>query len=148
VTRAAFTRREVLGAGLGIAGSALALVTIGSGLLYRSKQGSYLVETTYRPLVGSVFNVEAPGGSVGLTLAGTRSLGPLRYGESLIFGKENFALDFKGRPGIVSGTHVLTHPALGQFQLFINPVGQPGSIQRYEAIINTYEINSGRSFDV
>jgi hypothetical protein len=148
VTRAALTRREVLGAGLGVVGSALALGTIGFGVLDRSARGSYLAETTYRPLVGSVFNVETPSGKLDLTLAGTRSVGPLRHGQTLLFGKENFALDFKGRLGITSGTHALSHPALGQFQLFINPVGQPGSVQRYEAIVNTYEINTGRTIRV
>jgi hypothetical protein len=147
MTRTSFTRREVLGAGLGFAGATLALGTIGLGVLDRSARPSYLAETTYRPLVGSVFNVETPSGKIALTLAGTRSLGPLRYGQALISGKENFALDFKGRLGMTSGVHTLSHPALGQFQLFINPVGQPGSSQRYEAIINTYHINIGRRID-
>ena len=147
MTRVTFTRREMLGAGLGLAGAALAVGSIGFGALNRPGRASHLAEATYRPLVGDVFTASKDTGTIDLTLAGTRSLGPLRYGPGLLAGKEHFALDFNGPAGMRSGLQTLSHPALGQFQLFVSPVGQPASIQRYEAIVNTYGINIGRRID-
>lgn len=142
------TRREVLGAGLGLAATALAIGTLGLGALVRLVRPSHLVEASYRPLMGDAFAVGAQSVKSELKLARIRGLGPLRYGNRLLTGSENFALEFTGEPGLPSGLQTMWHPMLGQFQLFINPVGRPGSPQRYEAIVNTYDLNVRRRIDV
>jgi hypothetical protein len=140
-----FTRREVLGAGLGLAGATFALGFGGLGAFARAASASHLAEATYRPLVGEVFTVHAPGGPIELTLAATRGFGPLRHGSTLLSGRQNFALDFSGPLGLESGTHDLSHPAIGRFQLFLNPVGRAGASQIYESVINTYDVTIGRN---
>jgi hypothetical protein len=147
-TEVKVTRRAVLGAGLGLAGIALIAGSGGFGSLLRLGVLDPLAEASYRPLVGSNFQVGS-GGTV-LKLVGVRNLGPLSFGRTLMTGKEHFALDFEGPAGnrLASAQHPLSHPDLGQFQLFLTPVGRTSSIQGYEAIVNRFEINTGRKIDV
>ncbi len=147
MSRITFTRREVLGAGLGVAASALAIGTFGLGAIGRSGRPLHLIEATYRPLVGDAFTVDIPG-RLDLILAGIRGLGPLRHGAAVHTGSENFALEFTAKAGLPSGVQTVWHPAIGQFPLFISPVGQSGPVQRSEAIVNTYDMNIRRRIDV
>jgi hypothetical protein len=110
---------------------------------------AHLLEASYRPLLGAPFQVISARG-VDLKLVGVRSLGALSVGNTRMTGREHFALDFEGPAGnpLGSSLHQLAHPDLGRFQLFLAPVGQPGSVQRYEAVINRFEINTRRRIDV
>jgi hypothetical protein len=141
------TRRELLVAGVGLTGSALFFGAFGLGIFTRLDDARHLREATYRPLVGDVFRVVNSGHTVDLKLTGVRNLGPLQYSNQLVTGREHFALDFKGpvdKP-LQSSMHTLTARNLGPFQLFVSPVGRTDSVQRYEAIVNRYEINVGRN---
>jgi hypothetical protein len=142
------TRRAVLGAGLGLAGVALIAGSGGLGSLLRLGGLDHLVEASYRPLVGGNFQVG--GGGVVVKLVGVRHLGPLSVGRAVMTGREYFALDFEGSAGnpLASSQHLLSHPAFGRFELFLSPVGPAGSVQRYEAVVNRFEINTGRKIDV
>jgi hypothetical protein len=146
--QAKVTRRAVLGAGIGAAGVALIAWPTGLGSLLRLGARDHLSEASYRPLVGSVFRVNTVG--VDLQLIGVRHLGPLAVGRARLTGKEHFALDFEGSGGdrVASSLHWLSHPELGSFQLFLTPVGRGGSVQRYEATINRFEVNTRRRIDV
>jgi hypothetical protein len=147
-TEVKVTRRAVLGAGLGLAGVALIAGSGSWGSLLRLGALDPLAEASYRPLVGSNFQVGT--GGVVLKLVGVRNLGPLSVGRMLMTGKEYFALDFEGPAGnrLASAQHPLSHPDLGHFQLFVSPVGLTDSVQRYEAIVNRFEINTERRNDV
>ena len=94
--------------------------------------------------MGTTFRANTVG--VDLELGGVRHLGPLTVGRTLVTGKEHFALDFMGPGGsrLASSLHEISHPELGNFQLFLTPVGQAGSVQRYEAIVNRFAVNTGR----
>ena len=142
------TRRTVLSAGVGLAGAALIAGSSGVRSLLPRARPDHLVEASYRPLVGSAFTVD--GAEVGLHLVGVRHLGALRVGSALMSGREHFALDFEGPAAnrLASSQHQLSHPAFGRFVLFLTPVGQSTSVQRYEAVVNRYEITIGRRFDV
>ena len=51
---------------------------------------------------------------------------------------DSFSLLFRGRvrSGIVSGTYRLEHPSLGEFELFLSPVGRGVKGIDLEAVIN------------
>lgn len=136
------SRRAVLGAGLGLAGVALIAGSGGFALL-RLSRPDHLAAASYLPLVGTGFRVE--GYAFALELAAVRQLGSMAHGQALMTGREHFALDFAGPAGarLESSLHRLLHPDLGSFLLFLTPVGQPGSVQRYEAIVNRFEFRSG-----
>jgi hypothetical protein len=143
------TRRAVLGAGLGLAGVAVIAGAGGLAGLLGLDASAHLVEASYRPLLGRTFQVLSPRGA-DLRLVGVRNLGALSVGRRRLTGREHFALDFEGPAGnrLGSSLYQLSHPDLGRFQLFLAPVGLPGSVQRYEAIINRFEINTRRKIDV
>lgn len=141
------TRRELLVAGVGLAGSALFFGAFELSIFKQLDDARHLREATYRPLVGEMFRVTSGGRAVDLKLTGVRNLGPLHYGNALLSGRELFALDFEGPAAkpLPSSMHTLSARDLGPFQLFVSPVGRTLSIQRYEAIVNRYEINIGRN---
>jgi hypothetical protein len=140
------TRRELLAAGVGVTGSALFFGAFGLGIFKPLDDARHLREATYRPLVGNTFKVVREGGTVDLELTGVRSLGPLRYRDQLIAGKEHFALEFEGHgpDRLPSSLQTFAHPDLGRFQLFVSPVGLSSSTPRYEAIVNTFDMTTWR----
>jgi len=139
---AEMSRRAVLGAGLGLAGVALIAGSGGFALL-RLSRPDHLAAASYLPLVGSGFRVG--GYAFALELTAVRLLGGVSRGQALMAGREHFALDFSGPADqrLSSSQHPLSHPELGSFQLFLSPVGQPGSLQQYEAIVNRSETKFG-----
>lgn len=91
----------------------------------------YLRHATYVPLVGSTFKIhrsQARPLSVKL-VAATRL--PSEAGES-------FSLIFRGHGNAKLGqeTYTLEHPRLGEFPLFLVPVGPPVKGQDFQAIVN------------
>ena len=91
----------------------------------------YLRLATYVPLVGSIFRIhrtQARPLSVKLVSA-TRL--PSEAGES-------FSLIFRGHGNAKLGqeTYTLEHPRLGEFPLFLVPVGPPVKGQDFQAVVN------------
>jgi hypothetical protein len=98
----------------------------------RSVRGPrYLRLATYVPLVGSTFRIhrsKAPSLSVKLVSA-TRL--PSEVGES-------FSLIFRGHRNakLAQETYTIAHPRLGEFQLFLVPVGRAAKGQSFQAVVN------------
>jgi hypothetical protein len=126
-----------LAVGSGGAGAALArgagigaVAATSSGLGKPGRGPAYLERETYVPLVGSDFRVHRPGaGALRVKLIEARRLPSV--GEA-------FSLHFRGHPGarVESGMHRLTHPSLGEFDLFLGPVGRGVKGLELEAVIN------------
>jgi hypothetical protein len=90
--------------------------------------------TTFHPLLGTTFTVAAAGGTQDLILSKITEHPTARPGKG-----ECFSLIFSSSDSTTqSGTHTLVHPSLGSFGMFISPVGDEPSSQRYEAVVNRY----------
>lgn len=88
---------------------------------------------TFVPLLGSAFSLTSPSdGLIALELAEARSAGS-SPDET---GREPFSLTLAGpgEPLLGQGTYPLSHPALGEFDLFIVPVERDADGMRYEAV--------------
>jgi hypothetical protein len=125
-------------AGLGGAGRALAegtgVAALGSSLGRPGSGPDYLERRTYVPLVGTDFRLSRPGSrTLRLKLIDAKRLRD--PGES-------FSLLFRGRvdPETTSGTYRVEHPRLGQFDLFMGPVGRGVKGLDLEAVINRIAI--------
>ncbi len=102
----------------------------GSGLGKPSGGPAFLRHETYIPLVGTDFSVHRPG-------AGTLRV-KLIQAQQLPSVGEAFSLLFHGRAraGVASGTYRLEHPSLGDFDVFLSPVGRGVKGLDLEAVIN------------
>lgn len=49
---------------------------------------------------------------------------------------ESFSVLFEGVAAFPQGTRTVTHPSLGQFLLFVVPVGRPQTARTYQAVFN------------
>ncbi len=101
-----------------------------SGLGKPSGGPAYLHRETYIPLVGTDFRFHRPGTrTLRMKLVQARQLP--RVGDA-------FSLLFRGqaRAGVASGTYRLEHPSLGEFDLFVSPVGRGVKGLDLEAVIN------------
>jgi hypothetical protein len=125
----------VLGAGpvtRAVASDTVAEKTGGAATAGRSvRSPRYLRLATYVPLVGTTFRIhrqKAPTLSVKL-ISATRL--PNEIGES-------FSLVFRGHRNakLEQETYTIAHPRLGEFQLFLVPVGQAAKGQSFQAIVN------------
>lgn len=88
--------------------------------------------STFRPLVGDVFRLEAEGGSVDLELREAYEAGP----QTAAGRRVPFSIEFLGPPEPVlpQRIYALTHPELDSFDLFLVPLGPDGGRMRYEAV--------------
>ena len=93
---------------------------------------------TFAPHVESSFNVRTGINRVQLTLVEAADLNPATTGSSACGQGECFALRFAVplHHQFPQGIHSIEHPALGQFPLFLAPVGRPTLFVIYEAVIN------------
>jgi hypothetical protein len=75
---------------------------------------------------------DSNGTSMKIELIEARSSGAAAAGMS----RDPFSLMFNGprEPLLAQGTYRLSHPALGEFELFIVPIGQDADGTRYEAV--------------
>jgi hypothetical protein len=94
----------------------------------------HLLRSSYDGLVGQSFGV----GSVELRLMSVSDLAGATVDASLAGSEDAFVLTFAGPldAALESGTHALTHPALGTFEMFMSAVEQPRSERRYEAVVD------------
>lgn len=92
-----------------------------------------LSHSAFSPLVGEVFRIETDGAAMDGTLAECRALGRRPSGPGQ---REPFSLIFRGPSGPAwpQGIYRLRHAALGEFELFLVPVGPDREGMRYEAI--------------
>jgi len=91
---------------------------------------AYLRFATYPPLVGSTFVLREPGSDA--LIVKLESVTPLPSDG------ESFSLRFRGsaRRHVTSGLYRVEHATLGQFELFLGPVGQGATSLGLEAVIN------------
>ena len=77
-------------------------------------------------------------GPVDLRLLSVDDLAGAAVDKSLKGREDAFVLVFSGPLGAAldGGTHAVTHPALGTFELFVSAVEQPQTDRRYEAVID------------
>jgi hypothetical protein len=95
---------------------------------------SHLRRSSYAGLVGKSFTAD----SVGLKLLAVSDVAGAAVDESLAGSEDAFVLEFSGpldHP-LAGGTHTLSHPRLGQFDLFVSAVDQPRPDRRYEAVVD------------
>ena len=90
----------------------------------------HLVRSSWAGLVRQSFAA----GSVELRLQSVTDVAGAARDRSLRGSQDAFVLTFSGpvTEPLESGTHTLSHPALGTFELFISPVKRPTD-RRYEA---------------
>jgi len=86
--------------------------------------------TTFEPLVGDTFTFAAEGGAVELQLTAAESRG-ISYADV-----PAGVLRFKGpvEPLLPQATYAVTHAELGEFPLFVVPVGRDPETTTYEAV--------------
>jgi uncharacterized protein DUF6916 len=98
-----------------------------------SSTAAYLRRSGYTALSSASFTAMAAGGSTPLTLTQVSDLTPTLAGAD-----DAFSLAFTGPVSapLPQGTHTLSHPALGAFDLFVVPVDEPRSDQQYQVIVD------------
>lgn len=91
---------------------------------------AFLRYATYEPLVGTSFRVLRPdGGTLRMTLMQVQLLPSRGEAFSLLF-------QARRRVAVEGRLYRMEHPALGSFELFINPVGRGVKAVDLEAVIN------------
>ena len=102
----------------------------------------HLLRSSYLGLVAESFRV----GPVDLRLLSVEDLAGAAVDKSLKGREDAFVLVFSGPLGAAldGGTHAVTHPALGTFELFVSAVEQPQTDRRYEAVIDRSVTQTGR----
>jgi hypothetical protein len=92
---------------------------------------------TYLPLTGDRFKVGGPGGTGSLRLVSVDDLPAAADVAELGARDDAFVLRFHGHgERLDSGIHALSHPEVGEFRLFLSPVGSPESPQDYELLVD------------
>jgi hypothetical protein len=88
--------------------------------------------STFRPLVGDVFRLDAEGEPVDLELREAAEAGSPADPR----GRAPFSIEFLGppEPVLVQRIYALSHPVLDSFDLFLVPLGPEGGRMRYEAV--------------
>jgi hypothetical protein len=90
-----------------------------------------LTQTTFAPHVGSSFRVQVGDRALELTLA---EVSDVRLSPRV----EVFSLEFDGPAAtpLPQAEYQFDHPVIGEFALFIVPVGCDGDVLHYEAVFN------------
>ncbi|ADB51037.1 DUF6916 family protein [Conexibacter woesei] len=101
---------------------------------------AYLRRATYAALdVPRELTAAGPGGPLTLSLDGVGDVLGAGTDAALRGSEDTFAVRFSGAPGDVvleQGIHLLSHPQLGAFELFLAPVDLPAAGQQYEIVID------------
>lgn len=125
---------------------ASAAAVVGAGPLAHAAAGAnpqrdplaYLRLATYQPLRGATFTLQHPHGAIPAKLVVVESLtarGPKERAR-----REQFSLIFETQRGepLPQGTYQLEHQSLGQFPLFLVPVGRGKKGVELEAVVNRW----------
>ena len=100
---------------------------------------SHMTEDTFKPWVGSVFDVYSGAPRPALVvLEEVKNLATSKGATSPDPRKQCFSLGFRSLPGdaLPQGTYIFENSALGRFALFIVPSGPGVAPTHYTAIIN------------
>jgi hypothetical protein len=107
------------------------------------KQPTYMfTRATFDPYVGGIFQApDARGKMVSLTLLSATTNKPstkTKLSTSKAPETDSFSLMFKASRALPEFTsiHVVSHPSLGKFDLFLTPHPQEGGVMYYEAVFN------------
>ncbi len=138
--RASITRRTAVQA----AGATAALAVIAGSTRFVSPalavvSRTHLRRSSYTSLVGSAFTIlGADGTSVALRLVEVTDLARAAREPKYAGHDDVFALLFEGPRATVlmQGTHTVRHATLGEFSLFIVPVGGGAGAQLYEVVVD------------
>jgi uncharacterized protein DUF6916 len=137
---ARFTRRRLVQ--VGAAGAATAWLGGFDRLegVARAAVGAHpeLRRSTYLGLSTPTFQVAGESGSRALQLVSVEDL-PVAHLLPGMRGRDDaFSVRFRGgaSEALPQGTHTMSHPQLGRFELFIAPVDQAGDTQDYEAVVD------------
>ena len=90
-----------------------------------------LTQATFAPHVGSSFRVQTGDSELELTLVEVSDVRVLPRVEV-------FSLEFQGPAAspLPQAEYQFDHPVVGEFTLFIVPVGREGDVLQYEAVFN------------
>jgi hypothetical protein len=97
---------------------------------------------TFDPYVGGIFQApDARGKLISLTLLSATTNKPsakTRLSTSKAIETDSFSLMFKASRALPEFTsiHIVSHPALGKFELFLTPHPQAEGVMYYEAVFN------------
>ena len=94
---------------------------------------SHLQRSSYTGLVGQSFWAD----SVELSLLSVSDVAGAKSAKSLAGSEDAFVLTFSGprNAALKAGTHTFRHSRLGEFELFVSPVGRQAD-RVYEAVID------------
>jgi hypothetical protein len=107
------------------------------------QQPSFMfTRATFEPYVGGIFQApDASGHMISLTLLSATTEKPkasTRLSTRTAAETDGFSLIFRAEESLspFTSTHRVSHPALGQFDLFLTPKKQENGIMLYEAAFN------------
>jgi hypothetical protein len=130
------TRRSLLSSGAAATAAALIGLRPWAATPAAAAAGAagHLLRSSYEGLTGTSFAA----GSVDLRLLSVSDLAGAAADRSLAGSEDAFALAFAGPldAALEAGTHTLSHPELGTFELFVSPVDRPRKDRRYEAVVD------------
>ena len=94
---------------------------------------SHLRRSSYAGLVGQSFWAD----SVELSLLSVSDVAGAKSAKSLAGSEDAFVLTFSAsrNAALKAGTHTFRHSRLGEFELFVSPVGRPAD-RVYEAVVD------------
>lgn len=97
-----------------------------------------LTQDEFSQHVGTQFTVALTESELSLTLAEVKAYTPL---ESEQPGMERFSAFFDGPPDLLlqQRTYQLRHEQMGEFDIFLTPIGADANRIRYEAVFNYYK---------
>lgn len=111
-------------------------------LTAQQQPGYMFTSGTFQPYVGSIFQApDARGQMISLTLLSVTPYKPAtstKLSTRACRGTESFSLLFRASAVLPPFTsiHRVSHPALGQFDLFLSPHSLPGTEPIYEAVFS------------
>lgn len=135
ITRRGVLRGAVVGAAaLALGGTAVASPLLSAvsaaGTTKAPASGFKFAQAVFAPLVGKPFEVQVNGAWRTIVLDAVKVKPTTSTGES-------FSLLFDGlAPAFGQNTYQVQQASLGQFAMFVAPVNQPDSMQRYESVVN------------
>ena len=132
-TRRRFLKTGTMGLLCAAMPAALAKLVVGSPGSISSLTGTdardllSLTKESFMPHLNTIFRVKTGSGSVKMKLTSVTHLKAVSKTPEKIAGRESFSLLFetaKSAPRLTQDTYPIEHHALGEFAMFIVPVGQ------------------------
>lgn len=135
---AGFSRRAFFASGASLAGAGW-VGAVASPAAAATPRNLALRRSAFLPLLGQTFRIAHDAGSLSVVLRQVSDLKPtVRPGA-----EDQFSLIFTDswlRPVLSQGTYSVSHSGRGRISLFVVPVGRGGTVQRYQAIIDSRRV--------